>query len=469
MRRLPRNDQLAAAAAALFVLTWPAFIFDGGQFLYLVTMTLATACAALLGWSRTWLAALFVVALATVVGTEARGELGHGSSPLASVRLLDAALLAAVVGLVASHVAEAGARAMTAAIVSRRGFRSVELWIVLGVTGWAAALWIVDGARRDALLRTDLRLVLLVCGTYLLARSVVANHWSRFVCGLLALAPLLAVKAGLIYVTAFFTVGTFDRLQAAFLELPSKRVLLVGGDTLLILVPALAATMALYTESPRRRVLCALAAACSIGGVVLSGTRTSLLIVIVMVLAVFAVPLFQRRIRPTAGSAIVVIVTVVALAAGTFATGLAQRLAEPDKPHVGINVRAEEIRWVGQLPTRDLLIGQGLGGNFMAKDVNGMPVTSGWSHVLPVWIVLKVGVLGLLALVVALGLLARRALELIRVQRHGPALIGAQILGGLVLMSMTIGRLGQPEGAMLVAIAAVLLHRDVGRDERPCA
>ena len=224
--------------------------------------------------------------------------------------------------------------------------------------------------------------------------------------------------------------------------------------------------MALRSESPRSRALCALAAACAVGGVFLSGTRTSLLIVVVMVLAVFAIPLLQRHFRVTPRAAIAVIVTVVAFAAGTVASGLASRLTHSDAPHIGINARTDEIRWAGDLPTRDLVIGQGLAGSFTSKDVNGMSVTSGWSHVLPVWIVLKVGLLGLLALLVALGLLARRALELIRVQRYGPALIGAQLLAGLILMSMTIGRLAQPEGAMFVAVAAVLLNRDVGRDEQ---
>ena len=469
VRRLPRNDQLAGAAAVLLAVTWPVFVFEGGQLAYLLAMMAAIACAALLGWSRSWLAMLFVVMLATLVGTEARGELGHGTSPWASVRLVDVALLAAAAGLVAGHVAEHGARAAIGAIVSRRGLHSLELSIVLGVTGWAVALWVADGARRDALVRTDVRLILLACGTYLLARVVVPRHWSRFAWGLLALAPLLALKAAAIYVTDFFTIGTFDRLQASFVEVPGKRVLLVGGDTLLILVPALAAAMALRTESPRTRALCALTAACAVGAVFLSGTRTSLLIVVGMVLAVFAVPLLQRSIRVTPRAAIAVIVTVVACAAGTVASGLAGRLTQSDKPHIGINARTDEVRWVTELPRRELVIGQGLGGSFISRNASGMPVTSGWSHVLPVWIVLKVGLLGLLALVVALGLLARRAFESIRVQRYGPALIGAQLVGGLILMSMTIGRLAQPEGAIFVAVAAVLLNRPVGRNEPSCA
>ncbi len=83
---------------------------------------------------------------------------------------------------------------------------------------------------------------------------------------------------------------------------------------------------------------------------------------------------------------------------------------------------------------------------------------------LPVWLVLKVGLLGLVALLVALGLFVRMAAAAIRAQRRGPAMIGAQLVGGLILMSLTVGRLAQPEGAMLVAIGVVLVGPHMRRE-----
>ncbi|MGH2899179.1 MAG: hypothetical protein ACRDMZ_10940, partial [Solirubrobacteraceae bacterium] len=155
---------------------------------------------------------------------------------------------------------------------------------------------------------------------------------------------------------------------------------------------------------------------------------------------------------------------VLAIGASAVASGTAQRLVQSDAPHVGLNFRRDEIRSASHLSARDLMLGQGLAGRFASRDVHGATVITGWSHVLPIWVVLKVGLLGLAALIVALGLLLRRAARLIGDQGRGPALIGIQLIGGLILMSLTIGRFAQPEGAMLLGLGAVLLAQPLRRE-----
>ncbi|MGH2897812.1 MAG: hypothetical protein ACRDMZ_04000, partial [Solirubrobacteraceae bacterium] len=298
-RPLSASGLPAALAVALFAPVWTLFVFDGSQALYLVALGLVVIAAAALGWARSWLAALLIVMLATLVGSEARSELGHGTPLLPSVRLLDAALLAAVAAVVARQIAERGLQATAGALRLRRLAPSVEGWIVLGATAWAGLLWLAGGAVRGALLNTDVRLVLLAGGSYALGRAVLPGQWERFAQGLLALAPLLFAKAAAIFFTAFFTVGTFDRLQTTFVELPSKRVILVGGDTLLILLPALATTIALRATTPAARRLSIVAGACGMAAVLLSGTRTSLLVAAALVLATICVPVDGRRPRVT--------------------------------------------------------------------------------------------------------------------------------------------------------------------------
>lgn len=461
-RQLQRSEKLALAAGVVFVVPWSVFVVEGSQFAYLIALAFSATAAALLAWSRSWLVVLFIVALATLVGTEARGELGGGTAPLGSLRLLDAALLAAGAGLFARHALDRGFRSTSRALILRwpRAI-SVEAWIVGAAVVWATILWIANGAAHDAFVRTDVRLILLAAGTYVLARAVVPGQWWRFMFGLLALAPILALKSLLIYATSFVTVGTWDRLQATFVGVPSRRVILVGGDTVLILAPALAMAMALHSESRTVRWWCTLTAICGMGGVLLSGTRTNLLVSVALVLATLCLPIYRRRLRVTQLTAVAGVLIVLATATGVYATGLAERLVAGDEPHVGLNFRRDEIESAARLPQGKLLFGQGLGGSFASRDIRGATVETGWSHVLPIWIVLKVGLLGLVALLCALSLLARRLAPAVRKHGHRAALSGGQLIVGLILMSLTINRLAQPEGAILIAIGAVLvsMHR----------
>jgi hypothetical protein len=132
---------------------------------------------------------------------------------------------------------------------------------------------------------------------------------------------------------------------------------------------------------------------------------------------------------------------------------------------VGINFRIDETRSFFRLPHRDLLLGQGFGGRFEGKDVNGLPVVAGWSHTLPVWIGLKVGLVGLAAIMIAIILLLQRGFAAIRakgVLHHSEHALAAVLIVGLLLMSLTINRIALPEGAILFGFAVGLLDRQDG-------
>src|SRR5205085_5926783 len=105
----------------------------------------------------------------------------------------------------------------------------------------------------------------------------------------------------------------------------------------------------------------------------------------------------------------------------------------------------------------ELILGQGFGGRFIAPGPFGSPVLTGWSHVFPLWIVLKVGIIGLGVLLAAGGVSAWRLIRQGRERRgHGVAL-GAVIVVGIMAMSLTLGRAALPDGAMLLGLAAALL------------
>lgn len=451
-------ERRALLPIVILVAAWAIFVPQGSQAMYAIALLAAATAAAILGWARSWLTALFVIAVALLIGTEARGELGQGSALFGSLRILDVTLLAAGAGLVARAIAEhRRGRPVPRLAATGLGALSPAAWIVVATTAYAAALWLAHGADVSPLLRTDVRLLLLALGTLIVARMVLPGRARHLAFGLLAITPALAVKSAAIYFSDAFAVGSFDRLQASAGYFPTHRVLLVGGDTLFILAPAIALAVALRETSPAARWCCLVAGTSACVGLLLSGTRTGLLVAIALACATLLIARGRRLLAFSRRALALALVALLAIGAGAAGTGVAQRLAQRDNPHTGLSFRADEIRSAGKLPARDLVIGQGLGGSFMSKDVNGTPVRAAWSHVLPIWIVLKVGLIGMVALVLALALFARRAVRGWHAGPAGPALVGSLIFGGLLVMSLTINRLGQPEGAVLAMVGVVLV------------
>jgi hypothetical protein len=84
---------------------------------------------------------------------------------------------------------------------------------------------------------------------------------------------------------------------------------------------------------------------------------------------------------------------------------------------------------------------------------------SGWAHVFPIWVMLKAGVAGFL--IVAVALILRSGFRGLRrpYPTRGEAAFSLIIIGGLLLMSLTVDRIAIPEGAVLFGLAIGLLGR----------
>ena len=202
----------------------------------------------------------------------------------------------------------------------------------------------------------------------------------------MAVASVATAKALTISLSGLWVVGPNDRLQAS-LRGDEGRVILAGGDTLLAMAPALAVVALGREPSSKRVVALTLAAVSAVAGLLVSGTRTSFLVAMILLpLAVawrFAPAVAPRRL------ALVCSIVILGLAGLGYAGGVLNRLPTEDAPHVGVNFRLEEAEAVLDMPAERLLLGQGLGGRFTGKDVNGQPVTTGWAHSIPLWLLLK--------------------------------------------------------------------------------
>ncbi len=447
----PVRPAILAGAVGVFAAIWLTFVFTGSLLTYLASVVVAVGIAGTLGLRGHWFALLAVTVVATLVGTEARGDLGTSVSGLGGVRLLDYVIFAAAVGALV-HLWRTGAGL---SVATARAWLQ-RWWLPLALLAVLLALWAANGAPLDPQTNTDARLVLIVAGTLVIARITLPGHEREFLVAIAALTILLAAKAIALHLSTLWTIGTSDRAQAAQVQgPPAKRTILVGGDTLFVVAPAIAAGYAQRLHGRfGDRLLAAAAVACLIG-VLLSGTRTSLIVVVATAIAGALVNLGPKILRVSPRTlAIVGLTSFVVLAAGAVVSGTAERFAQGDNAHNGLNFRRDEIASVQRLPTADFVVGQGLGGRFLSKDSAGNLIETPWSHVIAIWVVLKIGVIGLIAaLVGALYLLVRFA-------RAGPALdqrITMVVLTSLILLSLLVGRAALPEGVIIAISCFVML------------
>jgi hypothetical protein len=451
-RAEPRSFSEAVGLVALavgVVASWLVYVFGSSQ------VAFATACAGLAilcgwaAWHRAWLATLTILGVTVLLGTEARAELAAGSELLPRLRALDVALLAGAIGVGASVLIGARFRAPRASIAG-------VVWAVLA--GWAIVMWAIGGATRDAALNADIRLAATAAASWLVFSTCCRRSAGSWSVPLALLIAGTAVKALLIYATGVWAIGPDDRLQASLVDSGSlARVILVGGDSLLIVAPALVTHMVATSRDAVERWIVVGSGMLAATALVLSGTRSGVAVAVALLLATagFTLGPTRRRTILLAG------LLVVALAGGAFATGLAQRFATRDAPATGLSFRQSEVQTVLALPARDLLLGQGLGGQFTGKDARGRPSTTGWSHVFPAWVVLKAGVVGVLGSIVLLAVAARRLVSVNRKRDAGrvaAARLGAILIVGLLVMSLTLGRLALPEGVVLMAFGCALLY-----------
>jgi hypothetical protein len=278
--------------------------------------------------------------------------------------------------------------------------------------------------------------------------------WSVVVVGALAV-----VKAAAIHYSGIFAIGSFDRIQASsYYSAGQLRTILVGGDTLLILVPCTSVLLASQISSAPIRLGLAIVGLACLGALDLSVTRTSIVVALGLVALAVAGVLLRTRPRLTRGSGAVGAALIVLAVAVPLVGGLSVRLFRKDPPHVGLNFRRDEVDSFLKLPGPSKYLGQGLGGRFLSKDVNGKPVRTAWAHELPVWIALKDGILGLVCGTVALVVIASRCLRSLRRGSEPTlALAGGIYVVGLVVMSLTLDRVALVEGAIPLVVAVFLL------------
>jgi hypothetical protein len=445
---------LALGGLVILVLSWPLFVFTGSQASYLVSIVAACCAAAALGATRSSLTVGLLAGLMALVGPEVNGQLGNGHALLGSLRLFDAATLAAALALFV--VAWWPARRAILA-----SWRHPGALCVLGslVVAYAAVRWVMEGHRVDGFLRTDLRLIVLAVLFWFIASNcrrggARAILWCFVVVGVLA-----AMKAAAIHYSGLYAIGANDRLQATNLYTSGQtRTILVGGDTLLILVPALIVLLAIAERRTLTRVALAGAGLLCLWALGLSATRTSVLVALgLMLVAALTTLILARPHLSRLALAGGLLVTVVILAVAALG-GAASRLTEAEAPHEGLNFRKEEIDSFLHASASTKYLGQGLAGDFLGKNVNGQSVLTGWAHELPVWIALKTGIFGLLCASLALAILFRRMLRALgeggdRVQ----VLAGAVSVLGLVVMSMTLDRLALPEGILPFVVGVFLI------------
>lgn len=448
---------LATAGLVILAVAWPLFVFTGSQTSYLVSLAAACATAAALATTRSSLVVGYLAGLMALVGPEVNGQLGNGHAPLGSLRLFDAATATAAFAVL---MVAWRSRHTILARWRRPGALAV---LSVAAVGYATVRWAMEGHRVDSFLRTDLRLIILAVLFWLIATGCRRGGTQPILWGVVIVGLLAAAKAAAIHFSGLYAIGSYDRLQATNLYTAGHlRTILVGGDTLMILMPATAMLLMSATcRQPIRitLVLCALICLWALG---LSATRTSVLVALGLMLVAVAATLILARPHLSKWALVCgLVVTVVILAVAALG-GAASRLTEAEAPNVGLNFRKDEINSFLSASATTKYLGQGLAGRFLGKNINGQSVLTGWAHELPVWIALKTGIFGLLCASLALAIMFRRTLNALK--RGGDrvqVLTGAIIVLGLVVMSMTLGRLALPEGILPLIVGVFLISTAV--------
>jgi hypothetical protein len=453
-----------AACLAVLAAAWPLFVFDGSQSAYACALLASGVAAGALAYTQSvWLPVLLVAEIA-LLGPEVSGELAPGSPIAGGVRLVDLTAAIALLALGAAEIRKPGRLAYAVSRMHLGDLRALpgEAWILGGLAIWLTGLWLAHGAPLVPATRADMRITFLAVAAWLVGRHCRRGRPSALRSGLVAIGAIAGLKVALIYFTEFWVIGNYDRLQASLGGNPDNlRVILIGGDSLLVLAPAIAVLAVRAAPRALPPPVAIAGGLIALAAVVLSGTRTNL--PLTLLLGALAVTMTWAAPRPAVTPMRVACFAIVALALvlGTFATGLASRFASHDAPHVGVNFRADEVRSFYDLPASELLLGQGLGARFVSKDVNGQPSHTGWAHVFPIWVQLKGGVLALLAVGALVLLCLRRMRIALRLTNplRADAALGSILILATLAMSLTLGRAALPEGAFLIGLGVALVYR----------
>lgn len=442
---------LLVAGAAALAATWPIFVFTGSQAGFVLATAASCLIAARLAIARTPVVLTYLLGVLAIIGPDANGPLGAGRPWLGSLRIFDLTVLAAALA--------------TAWVIRHDGLWRLRApqagWVhalaTLGVL-YGVARWLTVGHPGGPLLRTDARLIAIAMLVAFIAWRGVRGRLRPLLDGIVVIGFLAALKAAAIHLSGAIAIGEYDRLQTtSFISAGRLRTILIGGDTLLILVPATALLLACAGSTRTKQAALAVAGAASLGALSVSDSRTTVLVAIGLTVLTALAWGWMQHIRPGPRTVLAVVAAGTLVLGVVLASGVGNRLTHADAPHVGLNFREDEIRSFLRLPAENKLLGQGLGGAFFSKDVNGHPVLAGWAHELPVWLALKDGVFGLLAAAGALAVILGRAVRRRDVHNAEEVLAGCAYVFALVLMSMTIDRVALVEGLVALILAVRLI------------
>lgn len=447
---------------------WGLYVFGGSQSAYLCATAASVVLAVRLASVRSQALVLLLVAEVGLLGTDANGQLAGGTALIGSFRLFDLTVAASLFTVGAGWLRNRFTGPASASGDQRANPRAIRLTrvliaVIVSLFGYALLLWFVHGHRFDQITRADVRVVCLGIAMWVISQACIATNPLTSIdlpVGVASLSPFIAAKALAIYLSGLWVIGSNDRLQASSdYSYGHTRIILIGGDTLLILIPAIALLALARQRGIVARSWMWLCATSALVGLLLSGTRSGLIVAVLML--IFVIVLRRRSWRTIDVRTIAVASCALTFfVTGAIATGTASRFLTRDPPHVGVNFRADELRAILRIPTDEIIVGQGPGGRFVGKDVNGLPVVTGWAHSFPSWVVLKIGVIGLVLSSLLTIAWLWRGLRYIWTATPLPAnhTLGLILFLGVLLMSLSLGRAALAEGAILLGLGAALLR-----------
>jgi hypothetical protein len=444
-------------------LFWPTRAHAATTSVLLLGIFLATTLAAVaahrLGWTAlavalglaigiaafldARMALALVLALVAVVGSETKAG---------PVLLTDATALLGLAGIASTST--------TRLRITRPVFAHA-LPVVIIVLALLIAL--ADRTPSDLLL-ADLHGVALPFALYVIARRAIPRLGGDGVVLMVLLATALAAAKALAIalLSPAAAVGPGSIWQAFVIHdsLGIERVVLIGGDTLLALGPALCvAARRLGSLRGGRWVALLVLSGLATGA---TGTRTNIIAGTIALLAALALdrldpacaaPMGRLIAGVLAGLTILLVAGFVVPVGGQgIAQSVTARFNSQSNIQQSLQYRADESTRLEQALQGKMILGLGAGGTFVTE----VPSTFGfelgptlWAHNGYLWIALKVGIVGLILFALGIWLLVRRLW-----QRRNQMLARAGLIWliGILVLSISTNRFNDAGAGLLLAL-----------------
>jgi hypothetical protein len=456
-------------------ISWPTRAHAATTSVLLPGIVLATTVAAiaahLLGWTA--LALPLGLSIGIVVFLDARAALAVGLTLIAvvgsetkagPVLLTDATALLGLAGIASTSTTRLRITRPTCAHA-------------LPVAVLALALLIALADRTpSALILADLHGVVLPFAFYVIARRAIPRLGGDAVVIMVLLATALAAAKALAIalLSPSAAVGPDSIWQAYVIHdsLGIERVVLVGGDTLLALGPALCVTARRLPSLRAGRWVALLVLTGLATGA--TGTRTNIIAGTIALLAALALDRLESgRAAPVgrliagmlAGLTILVVAGFVVPVGGQdIAQGVTARFSSQSSIQQSLQYRADESARLEQALQGKMALGLGAGGTFVTEVPSAFGFELGptlWAHNGYLWIMLKVGIVGLILLALSIWLVAMRLW-----QRRAQTLARAGLiwLMGILVLSISTNRFNDAGAGVLLALTfAAARPRFTGR------